>query len=261
VRTRLAYDEAGSGHAVVLVHGHPFDSSMWAPQLRSPPAGLRLIAPDLPGYGRSAPRGPVMSMRAFADAVIELLDALDVARCVAVGLSMGGLVVMELGLHHAERIDGVVLAATTAAPVTDAEQRQREDQAALIEREGMLPVALDMAARLLGPAGRRDPALTSRLLDMMLHAPPAGAAAALRGRSRRPDYAALLGGLRAPALVVAGDQDPYAPEPVVEQLVRALPEPAVLRLPGVGHLPNLEAPERFTAALASFVETAARRAP
>ncbi len=255
--TSLAYDEAGSGRAVLLVHGHPFDRSMWAPQLRRPPAGLRLIAPDLPGYGQSPQRGPVTSMRAFADAIVELLDELDVARCVAVGLSMGGLVVMELGLHHAERIDGVVLAATTAAPVTDAERRQREEQAALIEREGMLPVALDMAARLLGPAARRDPALTSRLLDMMLHAPPAGAAAALRGRARRPDYAAELQALHAPALVIAGDEDPYAPEPVVEQLVGALPGPDVLRLPGIGHLPNLEAPERFATALTAFVATAA----
>jgi pimeloyl-ACP methyl ester carboxylesterase len=122
----------------------------------------------------------------------------------------------------------------------------------------MLPVALDMAAKLLGPAGRRDPALTSRLLDMMLHAPPAGAAAALRGTGAPARLRGTARGLRAPALVIAGDEDPYAPEPSCEQLVGALPAPDVLRLPGIGHLPNLEAPERFAAALTGFVETAAR---
>jgi pimeloyl-ACP methyl ester carboxylesterase len=111
---------------------------------------------------------------------------------------------------------------------------------------------LAMAAKLFGPAARRNPDTVAPVVSMMLHAPPIGAAAALRGRAERPDYRSLLPGLRVPALVIAGDHDPYADEDVVAELVAALPDPDVVRLHGVGHLPNLEAPAAFDEAVVNF---------
>jgi pimeloyl-ACP methyl ester carboxylesterase len=160
---------------------------------------------------------------------------------------------MELGLRHPDRVAGVALVATTAAPVTAAEADDRRAAADRIERDGILDLALDMAGKLFGPVARRDPAIVEPVVSMMLRTSPAGAAAALRGRAERPDYATLLRGLTVPALVVAGDHDAYADEAVVAQLVGALPAPEVVRLPGTGHLPNLEAPAAFDAALGAFV--------
>jgi 3-oxoadipate enol-lactonase len=248
----LAHDDAGEGPALVLLHGHPFDRRMWAPQLRSLSAGFRVLAPDLPGYGGSPPHRRKVTMGELADAVRQLMDALDVTRAIVVGLSMGGLVAMELGLRAPDRVDGVVLAASTAAPVTPTEAAQRRKTADRLERDGMLDLALEMAARLFGPAARQNPDIVEPVLSMMLHTPPAGAAAALRGRAERPDYRALLPGLRVPALVVAGDHDAYADEGVVAELVAALPDPDVVRLPGTGHLPNLEAPADFDEAVRRF---------
>ena len=249
----LDYDELGAGPALLLVHGHPFDRTMWAPQVEALSGQLRVIAPDLPGYGESRPRAATMTMGALADAVLELLDELGVERAVVAGLSMGGLVAMELGLHHAERVHGLVLAATTAAPVTPEEARMRRETAERIERDGMLDHALEMAGRLFGPRARRDPDLVLPVLSMMLHAPPHGAAAALRGRAERPDYARLLPELLVPSLVIAGEEDAFAGEEVVAQLVEALPDPEVLRLPGVGHLPNVEARHEVETAVLDFV--------
>jgi pimeloyl-ACP methyl ester carboxylesterase len=116
----------------------------------------------------------------------------------------------------------------------------------------MLDHALDMASRLFGPHGRRDPDVIEPILSMMIRAQPAGAAAALRGRAERPDYARLLPGLTAPSLVIAGDHDAFSTDEVTEQLVDALPDPEVLRLEGVGHLPNLEAPRAFDDAVRDF---------
>jgi 3-oxoadipate enol-lactonase len=248
----LAYDDSGEGPALVLLHGHPFDRRMWAPQLRSLSAGFRVLAPDLPGYGGSPPRGRKVTMGQLADAVRHLLDALGLARAVVVGLSMGGLVAMELGLRAPDRVDGVVLAATTAAPVTPTEAAERRATADRLERDGMLDLVLEMAAKLFGPAARRDPEIVAPVLSMMLHTSPAGAAAALRGRAERPDYRALLPGLQVPSLVVAGDHDAYADEAVVAELVSALPDPGVVRLRGTGHLPNLEAQVEFDEAVRSF---------
>jgi pimeloyl-ACP methyl ester carboxylesterase len=234
---------------------------MWASQLDDLSDEFRIVAPDLPGYGKSPPLAQVMSMRRFADAVFELLDALGERRATFVGLSMGGLVAMELGLGHPERVDGLVLAATTAAPPTNEDVERRRRAAADIDAHGMLGHTAEMLPRLFGPAASRDPALTVPIVTTMLRTSPAGAAAALRGRAERPDYERLLGGLGPPALVVAGDSDAYSTKEVTDQLVAALPDPEVLLLPGVGHFPNLEAPEAFNRAVRAFACRASRSGP
>jgi len=248
----LAHEDRGDGPAIVFLHGHPFSRAMWAAQVETLSDEFRVVAPDLPGYGESPPLAQIMSMRRFADAVLELLDFLGIARATVVGLSMGGLVAMELGLEHPERIDGLVLAATTAAPATDEDVERRRRAAAEIDAHGMLGHTAEMLPRLFGPAASRDPGLTVPIVTTMLRTSPAGAAAALRGRAERPDYERLLGGLRPPALVVVGDTDAYSTKQVTDQLVAALPDPEVLILPGVGHFPNLEAPDAFDAAVRGF---------
>lgn len=249
----LAHDDRGAGDVLVLIHGHPFDRTMWAPQLDSLSVAMRVIAVDLPGYGESAGPGGKVLMRTMARAVLEQLDALGVGRFTVCGLSMGGLVAMEIALSRPQRVAGVILAATTAAPVTPAEVEQRLAAAESIEREGMVSVALDMAGKLFGPAARRDVDLVTSVFSMMMAAPPAGAAAALRGRAERPDYATLLRDLHPPALVIAGDHDVYSTAEVTAELVAALPTPEVVEMPGCGHLPNLEDPKRFDAAVRAFV--------
>ncbi len=252
----LAYDERGHGPAIVFLHGHPFSRAMWSSQLAALGDEFRVVAPDLPGYGQSPAVAETLSMRAIADVVVELLDALAIERATVVGLSMGGLVAMELGLGYPERVDGLVLAATTAAPVTIEEVERRRAAAAGIERNGMLGHTVEMLPRLFGPAASRDPGLTVPIVTTMLRTDPAGPAAALRGRAERPDYATLLGALRPPARVIAGDPAADSTKEITDQLVAALPAPEVLILPGVGHFPNLEAPERFDEALRAFARRA-----
>jgi 3-oxoadipate enol-lactonase len=252
VTALLAHDERGSGPAIVLVHGHPFSRRMWRGQLDSLSDEFRVVAPDLPGYGESPTRGETVTPGILADTVVELMDAVDVHRATVVGLSLGGLVAMELGLRYPDRVAGVVLTATTAAPLTPEEAAMRRATAAQLERHGMLDHALEMAGRLFGAAARRDPALVLGILETMLTTSPAGAAAALRGRAERPPYDRLLGKLAVPALVLAGDEDSYSTAEITAQLVASLPDPEVRILQGIGHLPNLEAPEAFDDAVRAF---------
>lgn len=173
-RAYLAYEERGAGEAIVLIHGHPFDRRMWRPQLDTLSDAYRVVAPDLPGYGASALRGETITMRALADSVVELLDQIEIGRALFVGLSMGGLVAMEIGLAYPERAYGLVLAATTAAPVTPEEAAARQAVAADLEQNGMLTVALEMAGRLFGAEARRTPAVVLSVFEMMITAQPKG---------------------------------------------------------------------------------------
>jgi len=256
VTAPLAHDERGSGPAIVLIHGHPFSRRMWSGQLDALSDEFRVVAPDLPGYGESPARGETITPRRLADAVVELMDALGVERATVVGLSLGGLVGMELGLGYPDRVDGLVLTATTAAPLTAEEAEMRRSAAEQLEQDGMLDHALEMAGRLFGPAARREPRLVLPILETMLTTSPAGAAAALRGRAERPAYDELLPELRVPSLVLVGDADFFSTAEITAQLIAALPDPKVVVLPGIGHMPNLEAPEAFDRAVRTFAAAA-----
>jgi pimeloyl-ACP methyl ester carboxylesterase len=102
-----------------------------------------------------------------------------------------------------------------------------------------------------GPAC--PPAVRARVDAMMAVAPPAGAAAALRGRGRGPDYRPLLAALDIPALVVAGTADPWSSAAVTAEIVASLKRPELVVIDGSGHLPNLEAEAQFNEALLAFL--------
>jgi 3-oxoadipate enol-lactonase len=177
----LAHDDAGEGPVVVLIHGHPFNQSMWTPQLAALRDSFRVIAPDLCGYGDSPITPGTMPMAQLAADVRHLLDAKGIATGALVGLSMGGLVVMELTAAQPHRWWAYGFIATTAQRVTAEEQQARRASARTMQEQGMRPVAEQMADRLFGP----DPSaeLTATVMGMMLATSPAGAAAAVRGRA------------------------------------------------------------------------------
>jgi len=248
----LAYDDAGEGPVVVLIHGHPFNRSMWAPQLGALSRHFRVIAPDLRGYGDSTVTSGTVTMAQLAADVRHLLDSRGVETAALVGLSMGGLVLMELATAQPQRWWALGFVATTAQPVTEAEKADRLAKARTAEEQGMRPLAQDMAARLYGPDP--DKALTDQIMAMMLATNPLGAAAALRGRAERPDYRSLLASLDTSSFVCVGDHDTFSTAAVTDELLGCLREPDVVVLSGVGHLPNLERPGDFNEHLPGFLD-------
>jgi 3-oxoadipate enol-lactonase len=248
----LAFDDVGRGPAVVLIHGHPFNRGMWAPQVAALQDRYRVIVPDLRGYGQSPVTAGVVTMAELAADVAGLLDRLGIGTAALAGLSMGGLVMMELAAAEPDRWWGLCFIATTAQPPSPADAAARRAAATTAQEQGMVPVAETMGPRLFGP----DPgeALTARITDMMLATNPLGAAAALRGRAQRPDYRPMLRSLRTGSFVCTGDQDTYSTAEVTSELVSCLDDPQVVLLKGAGHLPNLEQPDVFNAHLLAFLD-------
>jgi 3-oxoadipate enol-lactonase len=247
----LAFDDAGSGPAVVLIHGHPFNRSMWAPQVAALRDQYRVIVPDLRGYGDSPVTPGVVTMAELAIDINGLLDRLGIETAALAGLSMGGLVLMELAAAEPGRWWGLCFIATTAQPPSPPDAAARLEMARTAEEQGMVPIAEIMGPRLFGP----DPgeALIARITDMMLATNPLGAAAALRGRAQRPDYRPVLRSLRTSSFVCTGDQDGYSTAEVTSELVSCLPDPEVVLLKGAGHLPNLEQTDTFNDHLLAFL--------
>ncbi len=249
----LAHDDRGSGPAVVLIHGHPFDRSLWRPQLDSLSGSWRIVAPDLRGFGESTITAGTVSMREFADDVWELLDGLGIEAVAVVGLSMGGLIAMEMSIARPQRVWALGLVATTVQPVAEGERERRLVLADRVEAEGM-GVMLEYMSPQFGPDP--DPQVVEEITAMIGRNSPEGAAAALRGRAARPDYRPGLRELAIPTFVCVGTHDVWSTPAITQEIVDCLGEPRTVTLENVGHLPNLEDQTRFNAELSSFLDAA-----
>ncbi len=248
----IAYDDTGTGTGtLLLVHGHPFDRSMWRPQVDYlAGAGWRVIAPDLRGYGESTVVPGTTTLDVFARDLARLLDHLGVDDVVIGGLSMGGQVVMDFARQYPARVRGIMLAATFPQAETEEGKRNRRTMAERLLRDGMDGYAHDVLPRMLSaPSIETLPDVAAHVLAMMRATDPRGAAAALRGRAERPAYADTLAALDVPALVVVGDQDAFTTREDAEHMRALLPDVELLWLEGVGHMPNLEAPDDVNRAL------------
>ncbi|MFD7133791.1 alpha/beta fold hydrolase [Streptomyces sp. NPDC059894] len=250
----LSYVDKGTDPArtpLVLVHGHPFDHTMWTPQTEAFATGRRVIAPDLRGYGASPVTPGVTPLSRFARDIEELLDDLGVDAFVLAGLSMGGQIAMECCARFGDRVRGLVLADTFASPETPAGRTARHETADRLLREGMRGYADEVLDKMVAPDA--DARVRAHVHRMMAATPPEGAAAALRGRAERPDYRPLLARLTVPTLIVVGADDEFTPVSDAQALHALVPDSELRVVEGCAHMPNLERPQEFNAALADLL--------
>jgi pimeloyl-ACP methyl ester carboxylesterase len=253
----LSYSNVGDGRrTVLLIHGHPFNRTMWQPQLEFLQASYRVVVPDLRGYGASSlPDGRETRLETFAADNLALMDSLGIRKFVLGGLSMGGQIVLEMLRQAPDRIEALLLADTFAGLDTAERKQLRFTIADRLEREGMEAYALGELTKMITPANVEElPEVAEHVMKMMTTTPPAGAAAALRGRAQRIDYTPLLQEIRVPALVVVGREDVYTPVAWAEQLNRDIPGSKLVIIEKAGHMPNLERPDVFNYALGSWLQ-------
>ena len=259
----VAYDDVGRGDALVLVHGHPFDRSMWHPQVeRFSRAGLRVIVPDLRGYGGSTVVPGKTTLDVYARDIARLLDHLEVGAAVLVGLSMGGQIVLDFHRLFASRVRGLVLADTSARAESKEGKKARGEMANRLLREGMGPYADEVLPMMIAPSNIEAlPQVAQHVLTMMRATSPDGAAAALRGRAERPDYVDMLSRVEVPTLVVVGQDDEFTPIADAQLLHDRIRGSQLVIVDGAAHMPNLERPDEFNAAMESYLASIAAHAP
>lgn len=250
------YDSRAGSRAILLIHGHPFNHTMWEPQAEFLKSKYRVVVPDLLGYGKSPlPQGKRETrLETFAAANLALADALNIRKFVLGGFSMGGQVVLEMFRQAPERIEALLLA-DTFSELDSPERRQwRFDMADRLEREGMAGYAKEEFRKMITPANAEQfPEVATHVMEMMTTTPPSGAAAALRGRAQRADYTPLLRDIQVPTLVVVGSEDVYTPVAMAEQLRDGIRGAEIAVIEGAGHMPNMERPEAFNAALGTWM--------
>ncbi len=251
----LHFEETGSGMPVLLIHGFPFTSRMWRPQLGSLAASGRLLAPDLPGFGDSPPEPPPHSVEQFAEDCLSVLDALDILEPVVVGgLSMGGYIALAIARLFPERLRGLMLFSTRAGADSAEGKANRDKSIAQVKESGPAPIADGMYPKFLAPATYTEqPAMAAELKEIMKGAKREGVIAALTAMRDRQDSTPLLPSIKVPTLIVHGQEDNVIPFSEAEVMAKAIPSSELHLVDKAGHLPNLEQPAEFDRIVNNFL--------
>lgn len=252
----LRFDEAGSGPAVLLIHGFPLCRRMWKWQMTElANKGYRVIAPDLRGFGQSPPHYAQMRMGDYADDVVTLLDRLGIEQAVVVGMSMGGYVLLDLLERHRPRLAGAVFAVSRAGADDPAGREKRTLMIKAVENGTPGVVAESFETVLFAPdTPRKDPQLVDEIGRWMRTTSPQGLVAGLLAMRERLDYRRKLPEFEVPALVIGAQEDSTIPVDESRYLDEKLPDSTLCLVPGGGHMVNMEQPERFNACLLSFLD-------
>jgi 3-oxoadipate enol-lactonase len=264
VKTRLGrwfYEERGRARhegdpAIALWHSFLCDGGMWNAQLGPLSELGRVIVFDGPGHGKSE-GAPPFSLWENADAAVDAMRELGIAKFVWCGLSWGGMVGMRLALSHPERVAGLALLDTSARKDT---RRNRLQFALLsqIVRPFGIPEALFrkmMATKLLGPKTLRErPEVSSRLYAQLSRFPIEGVYQSARAiLLERDDIEPRLGEIRCPTIVVHGEDDWALPMSCARAMASGIPNARLVTIPDSGHLSAVEAPDAVNAVLVPFV--------
>jgi 3-oxoadipate enol-lactonase len=252
---QLAYTDVGLGQPVMLLHGYPFNRSLWAEQVSALSNSYRVITPDLRGMGESDASPGAATMNQMAQDVAVLLDRLEISRAVVGGLSMGGYVALAFYKQFPSRVRALILADTRAQADTNEGKQTRFQQADQALAEGMASIADAMLQKLLTPETvSKRPEVVKRVRDMMLKTKPQGAAGALLGMAERDDQTSLLSRISCPTLILVGREDPITPVADSETMQRGIAGSRLVVIENAAHVSNLERTEQFNDELVRFLK-------
>jgi 3-oxoadipate enol-lactonase len=256
---QIAYDVAGSGPALLLLHAGLGDRRMWDDQIPAFAEHFTVIRYDARGFGETIM--PAAPFSAHKDA-IGLLDQLGIDRAHLVGVSMGSQAAIEAAVAAPERVSALVaVAARTGTPVSPT-LRAGWDHVNELEEAGDIAGAVEYELRMWVDGPDRgpdavDPEMRERVREMN---------AALFARDDHegeeialdPPAAERLAEITAPTLIVYGDRDVIDVREAAAPLAAAIPGARLEVIPDTAHLPQMERPERFNQIVLEFLSGVSR---
>ena len=256
-KVRLHYETLGRKDAppILLIMGMGFSSRAWGPLPERLAGRYRVIIFDNRGAGRSSSSGLGFGVKEMADDAAAVLDAAGAASAFVFGISMGGMVALELALRHPVRVKAMALGATFAGWL-------RSRKPSLLTTSDVLVGGL---LSRLGAHRMLSRALVSR--EMAKRDPKKLGAFIANGERVNPlvllqqmaavtlhASTARLSALRVPTLVLSGDRDRLVPEENSRRLAELIPGARFVLLPGAGHCFPLERFDDTLRELSQFFE-------
>jgi 3-oxoadipate enol-lactonase len=253
VRLVASLDD-GPADAPVLVLANPIGMPMeiWDAQLLTLRRRFRLLRFNARGHGGSAaPPGPY-SLAELGTDVLSMLNSHGITSAAFCGVSLGGMTGLWLAANAPERISSLVVCCTAITPMPS--RQAWLDRAALVRSDGMAAISEMAPERWFTPGFiARSPAAVSRVVDLLLACHPegyAGCGEAIADLDLRP----ALSAVKAPTLIISGDQDPAAPPWQGATTARGIPGSRLVVIRGTSHLAHYETPGPVTAAIIGHLD-------
>lgn len=246
----LLFKRAGSGPALVLVHGYLGASAIWADQLAQFAQSHDVICPDLAGFGASASLVAPDSIEGHARNVLALLDHLGVDRFDLLGHSMGGMIVQEMARLAPHRLSRLMLYGTGPQGVLPGRFETIAQSRARLLEDGLAKTARRIAATwfLHGEAAEAFPLCNTLGQQATLQAALASLTAWENWDGRRS-----LADIPCPTLVLWGSHDRSYGWSQPEALWRGIPCADLAVVPGAAHNVHLEKPQIFNMLVSDFL--------
>jgi pimeloyl-ACP methyl ester carboxylesterase len=244
----MYFNAAGDGPPIILVHAFPLDGRMWRDQIRDLAGEYRVLAPDMPGFGKSPrPEGNPL-LDDWARALLTLCKSNGIESAVIAGCSMGGYLAFALNRIDPTFAAGFCLVNTRAAADTQDARRTRYEMVERARHEGTAFLQ-ETEPPVSRATSSKKPEVVEFIRLMMADATPVGVMAAQRVMASRKDSRGQLESIRVPVTVVYGIDDPIIPRVEVESMVSAIANAQYVPIEDAGHLSPLEKPAEVTSAI------------
>jgi pimeloyl-ACP methyl ester carboxylesterase len=264
----IAYIDEGSGtRTILMVHGLASNAGFWRYNIKELSAHYRVIAVDLPGYGKSDKGAYPYTLTFHADILSGLLRALQIDRVVFDGNSMGGQIGIWFSLRHPEQLDRLIL--TDPAGIEHFSDGEKDwfrgyFSTSLIKKTPEWTIRANLANNLSSFDERFEWMVEERARTVKTPEFDLFAYAVVRSVHAMVDEPTdtILGRVKAPTLVIFGERDLLIPNPVLhggtsrevgEKAVRDMQNARLVMIPDAGHISMMDQPEQYNRAVIDFV--------
>lgn len=239
---------------LILIHAFPLNRWMWKHQVEGLEDCIRVIAPDIPGFGESERLMEPPSMRAYVKSLLNFLNSKEMEKAIFGGCSMGGYILFELWRYAPERVAGFILCDTRAEADTQEMRQNRKKSIEDVRANGTAKLTETMLPKLISPATvQTQDDLMNDLRNIILNTDKEGIADAQQALADRPDSLETLKTIIVPTLILVGEDDILTPPDVAGFMQERIPNSNLEIIPNAGHLSPLEQPERTNEAIRTFL--------
>ena len=244
----LYYFDSKKGEAespIILIHGAGGTHLHWPYNLRRI-NNHRVFAPDLPGHGKSEGLGE-QSVAKYAEIISNWVEKIGIKKAVFVGHSMGGAIAQTIALKYPEKVAGLILVSTGARLQVNKDLLHKLSSAA------STPAAVENLIKWSYLQGT-DAGFLAKMKEQLLQIRSSvlyGDFLACDGFDTTDDLSAV----KAPTLIICGDQDKMTPIDLSKQLRTLISHAEFQIIPEAGHMVMLEKPEAVAKAVAAFIHT------
>ncbi len=247
----IHFTDRGKGFPIVFLHGFCETHEVWRAVLPHLQQSWRVLAADLPGFGKSNVSVPPSSLDEVAETVIQWLHALNIRKCIMFGHSLGGYVTLAIAGKSPDVLSAFGLIHSTAYADSEEKKANRNRVIDFVKQHGVNPFVETFIPPLF--ADQRH-ILVSETVNLAKTTPPETLLAYTAAMRDRPDRISVLTGFQGKILLLAGAEDRLIPVESIKEQAQLCRLPVVAVLEGVAHMGMLERETETVRVLKSFLE-------